>query len=645
VAERRAGESPIGSKRPSAQGLIAVLVIISCLLFLVLNAWPTWEARSLALTADQQATSNLARSLAEHAHGTIQAAETALLDIRERMEVDDIHAADRSRLHTMMQEDIVHLPMVDGLLVFDDSGAWVVNSQTARPSSALNISDRDYFIFHRDHPGRGVHVGEPIVSRASGHWVLPVSLRLDNPDGTFRGVAGAMVSIDFFRDFYKGFNPGREGAVSLASASGLIVARHPDDPRVIGADFSKGPIFSRLGPQTVEQGFQYRSPIDGVDRYGTVHRVPNYPLLVIVSHGKAEALANWTSSVKRYLAVSCIAIASLIILGLSLARLVKRNERTERQYRLLADYSTDAIVCATASGFPLYVSPSFSALSGRDMAEWRDSGWQSIVHSEDRDALMQGMASPPRDGGHKTVTFRFIRPGGLWVWCEALIRMLPARRGKERCIVANIRDITARKEAEDQVAALNAELSAMALSDALTGVANRRCFDKKLDAEWARAVRNGNPLSLIMLDIDHFKLFNDLYGHKTGDECLAAVGSVLASSIRRPEDLAARYGGEEFAVILPDTTAAGARQIADLIRAALEGRMIEHSANKPWGVVTASLGVATLAPMPGDAVKSADLIELADQALYRAKRSGRNKVAEGGQLRVVGGRQALKSST
>lgn len=619
---------PSLSERPSAQGLVAGLVVMSCLLFLAFNAWPTWEARSVALQRDRLETGNLSRSLAEHAHGTIQAAETILLGLRDRIEADDLATVNRERLHASMKEYMAHLPMVDGILVFDASGAWLVTSQDAAPSPAQTIADRDYFIFHREHSDRDVHVGSPVVSRAGGHWILPISLRLDGPGCVFRGVVLVTISIDFFQDFYKSFDTGRQGSISLVSDRGIIVARNPSGPGIIGSDVSKGPIFSGLRPETRVQNLDYRSIVDGIERYGTVYRVPGYPLVVTVSHGKTDALALWRSNATRYLAISGIAMAVLIFLGMGLAREVRKHEETERQYRLLADYSTDAIVCATLDGRPVYVSPAFAQLAGRGVDEWRENGWQSIVHSEDRGALIRTIAALRGGRGHGTVMFRFVQRGGACVWCEAHIGMAPAHPDEEPRIIANIRDVTERKEAEDQVAALNAELSAMAMSDGLTGLANRRRFDEKLQAEWARAVRTATPLSLIMVDVDRFKLFNDRYGHQAGDDCLRNIGAALASAVRRPEDLAARYGGEEFAVILPNTTGAGARKIAEQIRLAVQACGIEHEDNRPWGVVTASFGVATLTPKPDDRLSGVTLVEQADQALYEAKRSGRNKVAD-----------------
>jgi diguanylate cyclase (GGDEF)-like protein len=169
----------------------------------------------------------------------------------------------------------------------------------------------------------------------------------------------------------------------------------------------------------------------------------------------------------------------------------------------------------------------------------------------------------------------------------------------------------------------NRQLEALASTDGLTGVANRRHYDNVVAAEWARAQRSRQPLALILLDVDHFKLYNDRHGHQAGDDVLRAVARVLDAAARRAGDLAARYGGEEFVVVAPNTDAAAAASLAESLRSGVQRLALAHGA-VPAGVVTVSVGVAVF--MPGSADSLQQLIEQADQALYRAKQLGRNRV-------------------
>jgi diguanylate cyclase (GGDEF)-like protein len=173
----------------------------------------------------------------------------------------------------------------------------------------------------------------------------------------------------------------------------------------------------------------------------------------------------------------------------------------------------------------------------------------------------------------------------------------------------------------------NRKLATLSITDGLTGLANRRRFDEVLGAECARAARAGQALAVIMLDVDHFKKFNDHYGHQAGDACLIRVAHALATSTRRASDLTARYGGEEFSIVLPDTGAAEARRIGEALRGAIEALAIPH-AGAAAGQVTISVGIAI---QPGQGAGDPDaLMRVADAALYRAKDAGRNRVELGG---------------
>ncbi|OYD86411.1 diguanylate cyclase domain-containing protein [Azospirillum brasilense] len=171
-------------------------------------------------------------------------------------------------------------------------------------------------------------------------------------------------------------------------------------------------------------------------------------------------------------------------------------------------------------------------------------------------------------------------------------------------------------------------LRTLSFNDGLTGIANRRRFDEVLLREWRRCGRAQLPLSLIMLDVDQFKPYNDHYGHQAGDECLRAVAQLLADQMMRPGDLIARYGGEEFVCLLPETDEDGAVQVAERMRQMVAERRLPHAVSHVADHVTISLGVATARPMLDDTPDR--LTQLADGLLYEAKRAGRNRVCSGG---------------
>ena len=217
-----------------------------------------------------------------------------------------------------------------------------------------------------------------------------------------------------------------------------------------------------------------------------------------------------------------------------------------------------------------------------------------------------------------TVTVRVIKGDGSLLWVEVASRLIgenvPGAPG-DRAVI--MRDVSERRALED-------DLRAMAMKDGLTGLANRRAFDEALSTEWKRTVREKSQMSLLLLDIDQFKTFNDAYGHQVGDDCLRSVSAALISAAHRPGDTVARYGGEELAIILPNSDFAAAATVAERARNAVEDLGIPDGF-RVGGVVTASVGVATaLARDGGSAPMPQALLSAADRALYAAKEAGRN---------------------
>jgi len=178
-------------------------------------------------------------------------------------------------------------------------------------------------------------------------------------------------------------------------------------------------------------------------------------------------------------------------------------------------------------------------------------------------------------------------------------------------------------ESEQKLEDMNQKLLQLTTTDGLTGINNRRGLDSQLTSVWTSAIRDAGNVALLMIDVDHFKLYNDLYGHVAGDDCLRLIANCLTITLARGSDLAARYGGEEFAALLPCTTEAGARHVAERLKRKLSIAALPHAAS-PFGQITVSIGVASIAPIAGG--DQAVLIARADHALYDAKTAGRNQV-------------------
>lgn len=221
---------------------------------------------------------------------------------------------------------------------------------------------------------------------------------------------------------------------------------------------------------------------------------------------------------------------------------------------------------------------------------------------------------------------RFQLADGRWI--EARSRPVKAD-GRSLSVFS---DITVRKRAEEALDQLNKRLAALASTDGLTSLMNRRSFDQALEREFARCLRDGSPLAMLIIDVDRFKSFNDTYGHLAGDDCLKAISRCIENTFKRPADVVARFGGEEFAVLLPGTTPAGAYHLALRLRMSIRELAIPHIGNE-HGLVTASIGVAAAAAN-GLSGKPEDMIHRADEALYLAKAAGRDRVRAAEEQRL-----------
>jgi diguanylate cyclase (GGDEF)-like protein len=209
----------------------------------------------------------------------------------------------------------------------------------------------------------------------------------------------------------------------------------------------------------------------------------------------------------------------------------------------------------------------------------------------------------------------------LWVLAASALALATLIWTARRFYAVNAR---LRQQLEEN-SRLQEELRALTMTDPLTGLYNRRYFDVVSTTEWERAQRDQKPLTVLFVDVDYFKLFNDCHGHRAGDDCLVAVGRAVVQSLQRPADLAARYGGDEFVVLLPDTYTDGAMEVAHRALAAVAALNIRHSGS-PFGRVTLTIGVADMLPEPSHTFR--ELLERADRALYSAKQTGRNGVME-----------------
>lgn len=321
--------------------------------------------------------------------------------------------------------------------------------------------------------------------------------------------------------------------------------------------------------------------------------------------------------IQLYLAGGCLMTIPICLAMAERKRLATRLADSERRYRMLADYSHDVIARVHPDGRLLYVSPAATEMFGWPPG-WTPEARDRILHPEDLDRQLQSMAEVLASGEPHTEVYRVRHADGHYVWIEAVSRRIPADDGDgppELMLAA--RNISRRVAAEQALAESRAELERLSRVDSLTGLANRRQFDERFALALKRLKRHGIPVTLMYLDVDHFKQVNDRHGHAAGDAVLTVFGRRLADSVRET-DLVARIGGDEFAILIEAAPAEAAEIVARKVVASMAGVIeVEGTAI----TVTSSIGIAH-ADAP---VEAPVLMARADAALYAAKHGGRNR--------------------
>ena len=390
--------------------------------------------------------------------------------------------------------------------------------------------------------------------------------------------------------------------------------------------------------------------VGGKDVLAVVNAIAESPWFLVSKVDVAEAFGD--ASRRELIALSLPLSLALLLAGLLLVVWQRRawlRERTlkeslARNMQWLESAQKSALV-----GYYAYqvetgeftLSPMAAELFGLPVdAPVARMQWLAQVHPDDRPHVLSSLEASLGDDTPLRMQYRIADARNeRWVdmWGE---RTTP---GTQARMTGTVQDITERQRAETKLDQYRIALEALVRQDPLTSVANRRALTEAVAVEWQRAARSGSSLSLLMIDVDHFKAFNDRYGHLAGDECLRKVATAMARSASRASDLVARYGGEEFAVLLPDTDARDAMVIAEQLRLAVRKLSIVHAASGVAAVVTVSVGVATVTPQPllftsqgvepsrASAKASAErdsqqLFRQADDALYAAKAAGRDTV-------------------
>jgi diguanylate cyclase (GGDEF)-like protein/PAS domain S-box-containing protein len=602
---------------------------------IVWGEYSSWKSQVARIEADLIQT---AKALVQHADDTVDMAKFPLAalitQIEQERDVPDMPA----KITQVMKRQVDTTPWLDTLAVVDADGRMVATSSPI-DASGINFSEREYFVFHKASDTLEPVLGKPLKSKLSGQWILPVTQRIINPDGSFGGVALAAFILTELTSFFQGFSLGNEGSFLLVRRDGVVLARAPFLQTLLGSSVSSYDLFTIHLRQRHSGSYHNVSPVDGTQRIGGFYQSEHSGMVGLAAASQSEALATWMRGARIRWA-SCFILVTItgflvwrwrrqvMLRRASEALLVAR----EAEFRLLAEGSGDLIQRFNGHGIREYLSPSVREIFGVDAEAMLGTHILENLHEDDHDIVTQVMDRLRGGSTRENMIVRRKRADGKQIWLETTLNRLPGGTGgTDIRIVAVTRDVTRQKSLQE-------ELDALANTDELTQLANRRSFNIHFEDMVLQAAQQHTSLSILMIDADRFKFFNDTYGHASGDDCLRAIADVVRGSIRRSKDLAARYGGEELAVLLPETDGAGALKAAENIRQRVVGLQLPHEKNLPWGHVTISIGTATFCPARDGGLTTAELFERADHALYRAKDNGRNQVAAAGNgtARAIG---------
>ena len=272
-----------------------------------------------------------------------------------------------------------------------------------------------------------------------------------------------------------------------------------------------------------------------------------------------------------------------------------------------------------------YIGPQIEPLLGWSQASWQTANdWAMRIHPDDRDHVVNFCISQSQAGVDHEADYRALTKDNGYVWMRDVVHVVRNGQGEVEALIGFMFDISERKKTEEKLLALQKELEALSFKDGLTGIANRRQLDASLEREWESARGSRAPLSLLLLDVDYFKQFNDLYGHIEGDKCLVDIAQTLSLAAVGGRDVVARFGGEEFVILLPETDALGAKKVAERCQRLIEKRAITHAESPHGQRVTVSIGVGTVLPDHG--MSTTVFMQAVDRQMYAAKQNGRNRI-------------------
>lgn len=611
---------------PTIQLRTAVYILGIVVTFVAMEAGREYLAHEDTLRRAQLDVGTTALAMRNITSDAIQVTEVLLTSMAERLQTLSTPAdavAVVEALETLHPDSGVHS---GDIAIIAADGSWVT-APLPIAGAHDDASRLALFHHHLNSDETEVFLGRPLQRTGDGEWLLTISRRITSTDGRFGGVVVATRLARELASTYQSFARAPKDRITLISTAGRVITESPYLPERVDSWFEDPTSGSPGAAQLPGVARRFIEPTSGLAYLIGVDADPHHGFAVVAAGSEADLLAPWYNEMLQRAGANVLFVLLVLVLGHGLLHQIrKRREgelllsQREADFRLLAENSTDMVERFSGEGIRLYVSPAVERITGYTAAELLGEHVLALLPEEIQKEAREAAGRLRRgETSSETISYPLRRKDGREIWLESSFRAVAGGTGVLADLVVTTRDITARKQLEQR-------LETMATLDGLTGLRNRRTFDMQLAIEVERSHRTGRPLSLLMLDVDRFKLYNDEYGHVAGDACLRSIAAVVAMAARRPGDLAARYGGEELVLLLPDANSAAAAFIAGELCRQLQALSIPHLHNVPWQLATASIGVSTLESRDGDPHQDGQwLVSTADMALYQAKHEGRNR--------------------
>ena len=602
--------------------VVPLLALLFGVLLCGFQAIELYQSRYDEVSRAEASAGNLRRLLESRLVGMFREVELVLIAVEggvntrwvERLSARDPN--DRARLEQVLRYYSGRLPQAGQVGVVSPDGRLLALDHYGKVWTA-DVSDRDYLRIMRDDPSIKVYYSRPMFSRIDKRYIVTIVRRIHTADGHFAGLLLSDIGISYIEDMLSSTDYGPHGVVALRDTALDVVARYPA-ARVRGTP-GNHPMVEQMATGQPSGVFRFRSINDGEMRLYSWGWLPGMPYVLAVGLSERDYLTDWHGRIL----VAGAAGAILAVLGSGIFLLYRRDRRRhaallEHQKRLRASEArfrrlvnampTPVIVTRPDARRVLFANPPSAELltAGDGDPDHR----QLRLDEVERVWLVEKVGEAGDVAGRE---MPLTRPDGEAMWVLVSASAILFDDGP--ALLIGINDITARRALEER-------LQALATTDTLTGIANRGSLLERGEGLLQLAMRHQRPLSVLMLDIDHFKRINDSHGHHIGDEAIRATVRCCIDTLRA-SDVPGRLGGEEFAIVMPETSLTDAVLVAERLRVAVGKQAIALDGIAPLHL-TVSIGVASHDPARPETF--AAMLIRADLALYAAKNNGRDRV-------------------